>query len=63
MLMAVRHKFQSGANEWVNAIAVQSGSKILIGGYFTTLGGEQARPHELAVSMPMASRHKFQSGG
>jgi uncharacterized delta-60 repeat protein len=31
--------FNPGANEWVNAIAVQADGKILVGGYFTTLGG------------------------
>ena len=31
--------FNPGANEWVMAVAVQADGKILVGGYFTTLGG------------------------
>jgi uncharacterized delta-60 repeat protein len=32
--------FNPGANDWVYSLAVQPDGKILVGGYFTTLGGQ-----------------------
>jgi hypothetical protein len=43
--------FNPNAGNTVNSLAVQCDGKILVGGYFTTMGGIQLTPISVAISL------------